>query len=398
MSLRARIMRVLLTAAVLAAALMVGAPDANARLVLLDASTQRQDGVTRLTFRMSNTTDFRIQTLPEPHRLVIDLPPLDWAMAPAQLERVGGRTNGIAAVRYGWFRPGTYRIVLDLDEAIAITRADVSEVANAFALTVAWRGAEAFRVQKLGGYVDPPLPRPRPRTGKDFSQLAIVIDAGHGGVDPGAIGRSGSLEKNITLRASKMLAARLRESDRYKVIMTRTDDRFLRLRDRVAVARRADADLFVSLHADSAGSSHARGLSVYSLSQNASDAEAAALARRENRADLIGGVDLTAEQDEVVSILLDLAQRETMNKSVRFANRVVQAAATRVPLLTRAHRQAGFAVLKAPDVPSALIELGFLSNPAEERLLNSPDHLADVVEAIVGAIDSFFADDLASNG
>ena len=173
-------------------------------------------------------------------------------------------------------------------------------------------------------------------------------------------------------------------------MLTRERDIFVRLRERIAIARGAGADLFVSLHADSLRSRRARGASVYTLSNKASDKEAAALAAKENKSDLIAGIDLTHENPVVANILIDLAQRETMNESARFAKMLIREMGRDMRLLRNTHRFAGFAVLKAPDVPSVLIELGYLSNPTEERLLKTAAYREKAVGAIVRAIDSQF--------
>jgi N-acetylmuramoyl-L-alanine amidase len=173
--------------------------------------------------------------------------------------------------------------------------------------------------------------------------------------------------------------------------MTREGDAFVRLRDRIAVARDADADIFLSLHADSIANRTVRGGSVYTLSEKASDAEAAALAAKENKADLIAGIDLNDQSREVVNILIDLAQRKTMNESVTFAKHLVQELGRSTRLLPRTHRFAGFAVLKAPDVPSALIELGYLSNRQDERMLNEARERSRISIAILRAVDTYFA-------
>ena len=219
----------------------------------------------------------------------------------------------------------------------------------------------------------------------------MVIDAGHGGVDPGAIGVRGTLEKNVTLAAARELRRQLEATGRYRVVMTRSDDTFLRLRERVNVARTNGAELFISLHADSHPNPNTRGLSVYTLSATASDKEAAALAQRENKADLIAGVNLSAESREVVDILIDLAQRETMNLSAHYAGMLVDNLREAVTLLPKTHRFAGFAVLKAPDIPSVLVELGYMSNREEERLLRDPDYRRRLMGAIVRATDAYFA-------
>src|SRR5262249_21621935 len=191
----------------------------------------------------------------------------------------------------------------------------------------------------------------------------VIIDAGHGGVDPGTHGQSGILEKDLVLAVAKELRKVLESTGRYRVQLTRDSDVFIPLRERVNIARAARGDLFVSLHADSNDHREIRGASVYTLSEDASDREAAILAEKENIADLVAGVDLTGETNPVASILIDLAQRDTMNRSLRFAETVIG----RLPAATsvqpvKPHRSAGFAVLKAPDIPSALIELGYLTN------------------------------------
>jgi N-acetylmuramoyl-L-alanine amidase len=377
--------------------------EASARPVLFEATTNTVKSKagklqTVLTFRFSKQPRYRIRVLPTPDRLVIDLPPADWLTSPAHLDHIATQIKEVQSVRYGWFQPGTYRIVLDLAGPVSIRTTDVQQQGQDYALAITWQAAPRYREQRFGNYIDPPIPRSRPAVAKARDKPVIVIDAGHGGVDPGAIGSRGTREKAITLNATNRLATKLRRTGRYEVVLTRSDDRFVRLRERVAIARRAKADLFLSIHADSAGSSAARGLSVYSLSDKASDKTAAALAQRENKADVIAGLDLSDEQAAVVSILIDLAQRESKNRSIRFANQLVQSVATEVRLLSRTHRQAGFAVLKAPDVPSVLVELGFLSNRDEETLLRSPQHLDLVAERIVAAIDNFFASRFADTG
>mgnify|MGYP003630612655 FL=1 len=219
----------------------------------------------------------------------------------------------------------------------------------------------------------------------------IIIDPGHGGVDPGAIGLSGIYEKHITLAAARELKAHLERTGRFTVHLTRDRDIFIRLRGRIERARAKNADMFISLHADTIRSKSVRGLSVYTLSENASDKEAAALAERENKADLIAGIDLTHESAEVTNILIDLAQRETMNQSARLAAVLVDELGERVKVLRNPHRFAGFAVLKAPDIPSVLIELGFLSNKDDERALRSKHHRKRVAQSIVAAVDQYFS-------
>jgi N-acetylmuramoyl-L-alanine amidase len=234
------------------------------------------------------------------------------------------------------------------------------------------------------------LPPKKPAAGKRDRIPVIVLDAGHGGKDPGAVGANGAMEKDITLRMAKELRALLEATGRYKVILTREEDRLLALRQRIDVARTAEADLFISLHADHIEKSALRGASVYTLSENASDAEAAALAARENKEDLIAGVDLSSQSAMVTSILIDLAQRETKNLSARFASLLSEELADRTLVLRNSHRFAGFVVLKAPDVPSVLLELGYLSNAEDEAALASKRHRRVLAAAIGDALDRYF--------
>ncbi|CAA7620645.1 N-acetylmuramoyl-L-alanine amidase [Candidatus Terasakiella magnetica] len=228
-----------------------------------------------------------------------------------------------------------------------------------------------------------------PAKGRDGIPV-IVIDPGHGGVDPGATGVSGIYEKHITLSMARELKAALEKGGRYKVHLTRDRDVFIRLRDRVAIARQQGADLFISLHADAVQSPQIRGLSVYTLSQTASSSEAQTLAEKENKADLIAGIDLSHESADVAGILIDLAQRETMNRSAGFATEMVDEVGQELDLLDNTHRFAGFAVLKAPDVPAVLVEMGYLSNEYEEKQLRQPVYRARLAKAISKAVERFF--------
>ena len=236
----------------------------------------------------------------------------------------------------------------------------------------------------------PPIMPAEPERKRNDGPPVIVIDPGHGGVDPGAIGVSGIYEKFITLAVARDLKDALEKTGRYRVHLTRDRDVFIRLRDRISIARQFNADLFVSLHADAVQNPQIRGLSVYTLSQNASDAEAQALAEKENKADLIAGVNLSHESADVANILIDLAQRETMNRSAGFASDIVDEVGREQALLGNTHRFAGFAVLKAPDVPSVLVEMGYLSNEAEERDLRQPQYRTKLAKSVARAIDRFF--------
>jgi N-acetylmuramoyl-L-alanine amidase len=224
----------------------------------------------------------------------------------------------------------------------------------------------------------------------------IVIDPGHGGIDPGAVGVRRTREKDVVLAFSLALRDRLKANPDYEVVLTRDTDKFLSLKQRVTVARQNQADLFIAVHADTVRGASVRGATLYTLSEKASDAEAEALAQKENRSDIIGGIDLGGSNEEVTDILIELAQRETKNHSTFFAKK----AATQLQLVThmtgKPTRSAGFVVLKAPDVPSVLLELGYLSNRADETLLMSPKWQAQVTQAMAMAIDAYFATEIAA--
>jgi N-acetylmuramoyl-L-alanine amidase len=241
-----------------------------------------------------------------------------------------------------------------------------------------------------GRLVPVPVGKPLPVSAPTRKPV-VVLDPGHGGKDPGAIGASGTYEKNVTLEMGRQLRQALEATGRYKVVMTRDRDTSIRLRERVAKGRHAGADLFISIHADALRDSGVRGLSVYTLSENASDDEAAQLAERENKADILLGMDLSNESPDVANILIDLAQRETKNKSVRFANSLIGQLPADVKKLDKTRRYAGFAVLKAPDVPSVLVEMGFLSNRSDEKLLRTSGYRAKLAAALVRSVDDFFS-------
>lgn len=233
----------------------------------------------------------------------------------------------------------------------------------------------------------PPIPPPN----RPAALPVVAIDAGHGGFDPGATGIGGTFEKHITLSVARELAEALRDSGRYRVVLTRDSDLFLRLRERVRVAREERADIFLSLHADSNPDPRLHGVTVYTLSDQASDREAAMMAARENRVDALAGVEMDPEDDVMASILIDLAQRATRRESDALASFLVDHLGEVARLLNNTHRHAGFAVLTAPDVPSVLVELGHLSNAEDEQRLRSPDHRTRLVEALAEAVDAYFA-------
>jgi N-acetylmuramoyl-L-alanine amidase len=236
----------------------------------------------------------------------------------------------------------------------------------------------------------PPGKGKRPRQPSPKPRRIVAIDPGHGGVDPGAISPRGLQEKDIALTTARELARQLEASGRFRALLTRRGDEFVPLRERVARARMEHAELLLSIHADALPDSEMRGLSVYTLSDQASDRETAALAARENKDDFVAGIHLRRQRRDIAPILLDMARRQTNNRSLALARAIVSELGHAVPLLEKPHRAAGFAVLTAPDVPSVLVELGCLSNPADERLLGQRSHQQRLARGLLQAIERYF--------
>ena len=225
---------------------------------------------------------------------------------------------------------------------------------------------------------------------KKKKRKTVIIDPGHGGKDSGAVGVFKNLEKNITLKVGILLKERFEKNTNYRVVLTRKKDIFLKLRSRTKIAKENNADIFISLHADYNRNIRARGISLYTLSERASDKEAAALARRENRSDLIDGIDLSDETSEVTSILLDLTKRDTLNQSSLLVKFLINAFKNDLNLLQRTHRSAGFAVLKSLNIPSVLLEMGYLSNKKDSRLLVTDEYQRKLADKIVSAVINYF--------
>ncbi|MCZ6861740.1 MAG: N-acetylmuramoyl-L-alanine amidase [Alphaproteobacteria bacterium] len=381
-------------AAMLAAALPAPAAETRVRATAVRVGSYKN--AARFVVELSSSVRFKVFTLADPYRVIIDLPRLDWRTRSGRPKR---RSGLISAFRYGVFTKGSNRIVIDLRRPAAIV--------NAFVLPPrgrirTYRLVVDLKPTKRAAFLKNARPRQKGRQRRETRRFprkprrknalpVIVLDPGHGGIDPGTTGRRGTREKDAMLRFARALRRQLLATGRYRVVMTRNADVFVRLRRRIQIARRAGGDLFISLHADAIGLKGFRGASVYTLSERASDKEAAALARKENKADIIAGIDLGGESGEVRNILIDLARRETMNRSVRFARLLVVSMRRRVRMVGRSHRFAGFAVLKAPDIPSVLVELGYLSNRADESLLRSARHHAKVARAMRRAIDRFIS-------
>ena len=368
---------------------------------MTDVQVGHHDKITRLVFHLTNKVAFKVFALAEPYRVVIDLPEVGWRLPTRPLP---GDIGLLKKLRYGLFQPGTSRIVVDVDQPPRIENSFIlkPEGNTPYRLVVdlARVSSADFAAQRKKPSKTAPKamkaafspPKAKPKAVRDApSKKIIFIDAGHGGVDPGTIGATGTYEKHITLAMARELKAKLNRTGRFKAMLTRNRDIFVPLRQRVKRARDAGADLFISVHADAIKNRKTRGLSVYTLSERASDKETAALAEKENKADLIAGVNFSDQTPEVANILIDLARRDSMNESAIFATGLVKHLRRQTKVLRNTHRFAGFAVLKAPDVPSVLIELGFLSNRKDERSLKDKHYRAKLAKGIVGAVNSYFS-------
>ena len=370
---------------------------------------------TRFILDLDKTIAFQAFTLADPYRVVVDIPQISFQLAPG----TGNARRGLVkAFRYGLAMPRGSRLVLDLAGPAKIANSYVLEAANGQPPRLVLELEEVDRanfVQLLSPESRPEL-KPavveakaavampdaaaaaKPVEPPDARPL-IVIDPGHGGIDNGTQS-SGEMEKNLVLGFGLALRDRIEKSSKYRVVMTRTDDTFIPLNDRVKVARNRSAALFVSIHADALPrrEGDAQGATIYTLSDKASDAEAERLAEAENKADAIGGVNLTDEPTEVADILIDLAQRETRTFANRFARLLMGEMKTTVRMHKHPLKSAGFRVLKAPDVPSVLVELGYVSNKGDLEHLVSEDWRAKTVGSMAQAVDAFFAKRLATAG
>jgi len=329
-------------------------------------------GAARLALALPGAARWRILAGSAPHRLIVELPGQPWRASP--------RLPAAGPVRGG--RHEGARLTLDLAGPVTVRAAEAGgrltiEIIPASSASAAAAFTRAATARQ-----------PLAEGGRAVTLPLVVLDPGHGGRDPGAIGTQGTQEKRIVLAASEELRRQLEAGGRCRVAMTRSADRFIPLAGRVAFARNRDAALFVSIHADSAPG--ARGASVYTLGEG-SDPLALALARRENQADRAGGLRLPSVSPEVQAILLSLMRAETRAGSSRMARQVVAELGRDVPLLPNTHRQAGFVVLKAPEIPSVLVEMGFLSSPQDEAALRRPEHRARVARALTRAIHGWLA-------
>lgn len=369
---------------------------------------------TRFVADLSDTVEFRAFLLADPYRVIVDLPEVNFLMPSG----VGAKGKGlVSAFRYGLFAPGKSRIVIDAVEPVIIDKAFVRAASDGqparLVIDLVRATQEQFDTQReqqsllrsaLPGGFQTSTEQDAARSGAKApgAKAVIVLDPGHGGVDPGAISPNGNYEKDVVFEFCKVLKAELEATGQYRVLLTRDNDIFIPLGERVEYARGEQADLFVSVHADAldlkrkwpvngTNPADVRGASIYTLSEEASDELAKVIAQRENRSDILAGVELPGvTDDDLASILIDLMHRETKNLSISFAKLLLDNLQGNVELTGSPHRFANFRVLKAEDVPSVLVELGYLSSLEDEKALTSAEWRSKVSKAIVKSIQAFF--------
>jgi N-acetylmuramoyl-L-alanine amidase len=359
---------------------------------------------TRFIADLSKKVDVHVFALGNPYRVIVDAPDVSFQMP----DGIGKEKRGlVTAYRYGLFAPGKARIVIDVSGPFLIDKAFVLEPRDdqpaRLVIDLVPTDEKTFQ-SKLKDVKPPQAPSeaaaiPSPVSRPPDAKPVVVLDPGHGGVDPGT-SPNDVPEKEVVMAFAKILRAKLDAKGRYDVYLTREDDTFIPLRDRVEFAQKKGANLFLSIHADyfPEKTDKATGATIYTLSEEASDEEARALAAKENFSDALAGIELPSDSDEVLAnILIDLAQRETQNRSAVFARSIVGELAAKNALHTKKIRSAGFRVLKAPDVPSVLLELGFLSNPDDEKRLTSEAWRNRTADAVADSIDAYFAKRFARN-
>lgn len=370
---------------------------------------------TRITLESPQPIRHQVMSLKNPERLVVDLENVaPNAVLNGLVEKIGAHDPYVKSVRVGQFKPGVVRLVFDLKSEVkpqVFALAPVAGYGHRLALDIypltppdplmallesrerAGESPAPVPAQTPAAQDKPAVRPPEKSTRMPSRRMIIIaIDAGHGGEDPGARGRHGSWEKNVTLAISRKLKERIDQEPNMRAVMMRDGDYFMSLGARVAKARRANADLFVSVHADAFTRPDARGSSVFALSERgATSAAANWLARKENEADLIGGVNLDVPDPYLKQTLLDLSQTATINDSLKLAKAVLGEIGGINKLHKNHVEQAGFAVLKSPDIPSILVETAFITNPDEERRLNNDAYQAKMADAIFAGIKRYFA-------
>lgn len=352
---------------------------------------------TRVVVDLDRSVPYEATVQTDPSQLAIVLDGVQWHAPPGAESSRRGLVRGHSVESVA---PGRAQLTVDMARPVRIVGAILlppSQDSASYRLVVDVvadpNAKTAPAVSQVGPAVVPatlPLPTDKPQLNLRAVPV-VVLDPGHGGVDPGATAINGDYEKDLVLEMAKELRTLIERSGKYRVVLTRDSDKFIRLRDRIAVARELGGNIFISLHADSLRYADQRGASIYTLSEKASDAEAARFAAQENKADILTGTDLSQHDAVVATILIDLAQRDTNNKSIVFADIMSEELAAVTSMLRRHRRFAGFAVLKSPDIPSVLLELGYLSNPDDARNLAQPNYRAKLGQAIVRSLDRYFA-------
>lgn len=384
---------------------------------IVDFRTADRHNYTRFVLETDQSVDYQLMTLSNPERLVIDVKNSSWNVIYKNQHLSLGKH--ISLLRQNKRNSKDVRIVLDLKQKVKLLKPFVIEPSSHpnHRLVVDFVPMQAVSqppssttqptfsqannqaaIMSNGKIVTPPIslsPAPKAKPLDDPNHVVtkkplVIIDAGHGGHDPGAIGRAGTYEKTITLSYGLALSKALEKTGRFRTYLTRDKDFYIPLKKRVKKAHSAEGDIFISLHADSHPNKKIGGLSVYTLSETASDKEAAALARKENKESDLGGLDINDESDDVASVLIGMVQRETKNNSARFAELLTDSLKGKVNLLPNTHRYAGFRVLTSAAIPSVLIELGYLSNRKEEKNLKSRSYQKRVVKGLVEGISRYF--------
>jgi N-acetylmuramoyl-L-alanine amidase len=378
---------------------LVGAQDAAAPPVAVAARIADDGETAKLAFDLSGPVNAVAHVLADPDRIVIDMAEVNFQLDPALGRPARGRAEAIVkGFRFGLLGPGRSRVVVDLDRPACVARVETTPIAKGAAasrLVIELKRCEASAFAAAardgeGGAASAPIVAAgAPAAGP----TVIVLDPGHGGVDGGAYGVGHAVEKTLVYAYALELQRRLEATGRYKVVLTRHGDEFVSLDDRVRIAREAGAALLISIHADilKGAPADVAGATVYTCSERASDAEAAHFAERENAADKAAGLEAKAQAPGVANILFDLERRETRAYAHIFSRGLVAELQGATRLNHNPERSAGFVVLKAPDFPSVLVELGYLSNPKDVQALNSPEWRVRTASAMVEAIDRFFA-------
>lgn len=383
----------------------LAAPASAAPLLAFGARIAGDDARTRLIIDFDRKPDFKVHYVANPYRVLIDLPETDFGIKADELEARGIFSD----IRYGTMAEGRSRIVLTASRPVGVVLAEVQEEQGAasyrLVIDTAIVTGEVFQGQmEKQSWQQASAPAGEQPSvilpgGKADGPFVIAVDAGHGGIDNGARGANTKTEeKNVTLAFAHQLAEALNKLPGTRAILTRDKDEFLSLSQRVQLARSEGANLLISIHADTLKQKDIRGATVYTISDKASDSLAASLAERENLSDQIAGIAFVDEPAEVADILLDLTRRETQAFSINLAESVVGKFKDEVLLINNPHRHAGFRVLTAPDVPSILLELGFLSNKEDEQLLVDPAWQKKVAGLIANAVEEYRATVVANGG